>query len=66
MLLMPCSALQDVCLSGKVVQRFFPCLRPRVRFAWRLVVPVVLSQGLSVTWIRLGLAHLVAELLAKN
>ncbi len=25
------SRCQDVCLSGKVVQRFFPCLRPRVR-----------------------------------
>ena len=23
--------MQDVCLSGKVVQRFFPCFRPRVQ-----------------------------------
>ena len=28
-----CRRFQDVCLSGKVVQRFFPCLRPRVRSA---------------------------------
>ena len=59
----PCRTSVSVARSYSV---FFPCLRPRVRFAWRLVVPVVLSQGLSVTWIRLGLAHLVAELLAKN